>query len=129
MLAGQPNNHTHVVINLGVNDFGIATMGPWIADMETVIDAVHARYPQASIWVMYPWKRSFDATAATYHTWVDQIITDRPFVIAGPDEAVWLKGSDDGATNTYDGIHYSYASGPPNGETACAAQWQTKFGY
>lgn len=124
VLAGQPDNHTSILLNLGVNDFGVATQAAWIADMEYVLDAVHARWPQALVYLMYPWKQSFDSTATTYHGWIDTIIAARTFSRAGPDEAVWLKGADNGATNTTDGIHYSTA-----GQAAAATQWQTTLGH
>lgn len=116
--------HQSVLINIGVNDFGIATQAQWIADMLTVADAFHARWPSALVYFMYPWKQTWDSTAATFHGWIDTVIASRAFNRAGPDEAVWMKGSDNGATNSSDGTHYSAA-----GETACAAVWKTALGY
>ena len=76
------------------------------------------------VYITKPWKRGFDSTADTYAGWVDEVIAARPFARAGDDERVWLKGADDGATNTTDGIHYNTA-----GETAKAAQMKTVLGY
>ncbi len=124
-LFDQPFTHQVVLYNLGVNDFGTATQGQWIADVETVADAVHAKWPSALFYIMRPWKVSNDANAATYSGWIDTIVASRSsWVKYGPDEAVWLKGADNGATNTTDGIHYSVA-----GEAAAVTQWKTVLGY
>jgi hypothetical protein len=123
-LAAQPNNHTIICYNIGVNDFGVATEAAWIADVQAVADAIHTRWPAAVFYVMRPWKAGFDSTADTYAGWIDTIAASRTFIELGPDERVWLKGGDNGATNTMDGIHYSAA-----GQTACAAAWQTTLGF
>lgn len=124
VLAGITTNHTIILYNIGVNDFGIATEAPWIADVQAVADAVHARFPSAIFYIMRPWKQGFDATADTYAGWIDTVKASRSFIELGPDERVWLKSGDDGATNTTDGIHYSAA-----GQVACAAAWKTVLGY
>lgn len=123
-LATEKDNHVIVLYNIGVNDFGSGVEAQWIADVLTVADAVKARWPDAVFYIMRPWKRGFNTTADTYAGWIDQIVAARTFIILGPDERVWLKGSDDGATITTDGIHYSAA-----GETECAVQWQTVLGF
>lgn len=124
ILAAQSGNHTRVLFTIGVNDFGIATEAAWIADMETTLDAINARWPSALVYIAYPWKQGHDANATAYHGWIDTIIAAKSFARAGPDEATWLKGADNGATNTTDGIHYSTA-----GQAAAAAQWKTTLGY
>ena len=124
ILAGQPDNHTTVLINLGVNDFGVLTDPTWTADMLTTIDAIHSKWIGAQVYLMRTWKRGFDSDANTYATSIANIVAARPsFVHLGPDEAVWLKGSDNGATNTTDGIHYSAA-----GEAACVTAWRAVLG-
>lgn len=123
-LAALSENHAVVLINLGVNDFDNATETAWKADILYVADAIHTKWPQTVVRMMRPWKRSNDATADTYAGWIADIIAARTFIVAGPDERTWLKGADDGATMTTDGIHYSAA-----GETECAAQWKSNLGY
>lgn len=111
-----------VLINLGVNDWNSALPDEttWKADMTTVLHAIHARMPSSEIYIMYPWDVGHDSDAATVHTWIDDLIAADPsYVNAGPDEAVWLKAGDNGATNTSDGKHYSAA-----GQTACSTAWQ-----
>lgn len=123
-LAAQADNHTAVLVSLGVNDFGTATEAAWKADMLTVMDACAARWPQAIIYVSKPWKRDFDGAADTYAGWVDDIVAARAYAAVGDDERDWLKGADDGATNTSDGVHYSTA-----GQAAKTAAIQAAMGY
>ena len=118
------DNHVIVPYSIGVNDFGTATEAQWIADVETVADVVHARWPAALFYISRPWKRGFDATADTYAGWIATILAARSFCRSGDDERVWLKGSDDGATNTTDGVHYSAA-----GQIEKAAQMKALLGY
>ena len=120
-----------VLINLGVNDVtspdpgGLPVQATWIADYESIIDTITTRWPRAHIWLMKPWKRDFDANMATVAGWINTIQAARSsYVSIGPDESVWLKGSDNGNTYTSDGIHYSAA-----GEALCATQWQSVLGY
>lgn len=110
--------------NIGVNDFVAGTHAQWVADVEYVADAVHARWPAAIFYITKPWKSGFDSTADTYAGWVDEIVAARTFARVGDDERVWLKGADNGATNTTDGIHYSAA-----GETAAVTAKKTVLGY
>lgn len=123
-LAAQPANHIAVLFNLGVNDFVGGVEATWIADVQAIADACHVRWPSATFYLMRPWKRSFNATADTYAGWINTVVGSRTFCALGPDERVWLKGADDGAAMTTDGIHYSAA-----GEAECAAQWKTVLGY
>lgn len=124
MLAAERSNHTAVLFNLGVNDFGAATEAGWKADVQYIAAAVHARWPQALFYLMRPWKQGHNATADTYAGWIADIVAGCSYCRSGPDERSWLKGADDGATNTTDGIHYSAA-----GQAAAAAQWKTTLGY
>lgn len=125
VLAAQPQNHVRVLINLGVNDFDVATEAAWKADMLTVMDAVVARWPAAQVYLTRPWKRNFNATADTYAGWIADLVAARPaYAHTGDDERDWLKGADNGTTNTTDGIHYSAA-----GQAAAVAPKQTALGY
>jgi lysophospholipase L1-like esterase len=124
ILAPLKDNHVTALINLGVNDFGTATESTWKANMLTTADAIAARWPAAQVYVMRPWKRSNDTTANTYAGWIADLIAVRSFLHAGPDERIWLKGLDDGATMTTDGIHYNAA-----GEAEAVAQWRSVLGH
>lgn len=122
-----------VLLNFGVNDLasvsGFETTegrALWRSQWVAMFDAVHARFANARIWVMRPWSAlgadaSYDVMAGDIAT----AVADRSsYTFVGPDERVWLKGGDDGATMTLDGVHYSAA-----GSSECAAQWATTLGY
>jgi hypothetical protein len=117
--------HGAVLYNIGVNDFSTATQSQWIADMETTLDAIHAQWPAAIVYIAKPWKRTFDATADTFAGWIETIVAARAFARVGFDERSWLKGADNGNTMTRDGVHYS----DPTGEAQAASQWQTIMGF
>lgn len=115
-----------VTMNWGVNEMGaLPAEATWEANYEAIIDKVHTKWPDAQIRLMYPWKQGFDADAATLHGWVNVIVAARgPYTHSGADEAVWLKGSDNGVSETVDGIHYSTL-----GKSLCAKAWLTAMGY
>lgn len=125
LIAAEPRNHTDGLYRIGVNDFITGNETDWKADVLYVLDAMKARWPAIQIKISKTWKQGFDSTASTYAGWVDDIVAARSsFVSVGDDERTWLKGADDGATNTTDGVHYSAA-----GQTAAAAAIQTALGY
>jgi len=111
-----------VLINLGVNEIGAPpASATWRANYQTIIDAVHAKWAIAVIYIAYPWRQGFDANAAVLHGYIDQLLTDNVgLCVAGPDEVAVIQPPDDGATNTTDGIHYSAA-----GNVAWASAWET----
>jgi len=114
-----------VTLNWGVNGTDqTADEATWTANYLAIIDKVHAKAPNALVYLMRPWMVGYDARAAVLHGWIDTIVAARAFTRVGPDEAVWVKGSDNGATMTLDGVHYSAA-----GNTEAAIQWQTVLGY
>ena len=131
-LSSTPNANTvadpRVLINLGVNDTynggspALPNEAQWKADYAALIDAVLVKMPHAKIYLAKPWCRGRDAIQATMATWIDAIVATASGagkkVYVGPDENVWLKGADNGATYTVDGVHYSTA-----GYDANAAQW------
>jgi lysophospholipase L1-like esterase len=108
------------LVNLGVNEMGaLPSQGTWVADYLEIIDALAAQWPTVRVYLMRPWRQGFDTDSDTLASWITGIVASRPAIAAlGPDERVWLKGADNGATNTLDGIHYSAA-----GEVAAAAAW------
>ncbi len=118
-LAERHGQVDAVLYNMGVND---ASGGTSEATFKTntlyILDAMHAKYPDAKIYMARVWKRSTEAACASVNTWINTLIAQRPFTYAGPDETVWAKGSDNGVTMTSDGLHYNAAGLIEN-----AAQW------
>jgi lysophospholipase L1-like esterase len=117
----------HILINLGSNDFGAMPLqAQYEADLTYILDALHAKWPTATLYVARAWNRTAGMAAAnTLAGWTANVVTARAsFTSLGPDERTWLENGDDGATYTYDGTHYSAA-----GNTAAATQWMTVMGY
>lgn len=130
MIALHPGRADYILINLGVNDVNGDTQDvlrdgtgdAWKADMDYVLDALHAAYPDALIYMMRVWKRG-DATVQSKLDFIDDVmlpafVAARPYCHLGPDERVFLEGGDDGVTYTTDGIHPNEA-----GYTLTAQQW------
>lgn len=127
-----------VLINYGVNDLvypkglgggpsGIANLdeATWKANLGAMLDAIHAKWPTATVYVTRPWMRGYDADCDTLAGWIATVLSTRgPWAVAGDDERVWLRGADNGATMTSDGLHYSAA-----GNTEKAAQMKAVLGY
>lgn len=116
-----------MLLNLGVNDIltGLPTEATWIANYQTILDAIHTKWPAVRVGLMLPWLRGYDADSDTVAARIATVQASRStFTFIGPDERVWLKGADNGTTMTTDGIHYSTA-----GKAECAAQWKTALGY
>ena len=126
-LAILTHSPTAVLMNWGVNDItsGLPVEATWEANYLSIIDQVHAKWPLAQIYLTRPWKAGFDASAATLHTWIDVIVAARAaFVHVGDDEAIWLKGSDNGASETLDGIHYApYSEQLKSNQMAVVLGW------
>jgi hypothetical protein len=127
MLGPASVNVTRILFNLGVTNFAaLPAQATWEADYAYLLDALHAKYPAALIYCARPWAVGYDAEADTLAGWLATVVAARsPWAQLGHDERVWLKGADNGATMTSDGVHYSY----PAGFAAAAAQWMTALGY
>jgi hypothetical protein len=95
------------------------------AALEYVLDALHAKYPQAAVYVARPWRQGAEFVAPTndWATRIGVVVAARSWAHLGHDERVWLEGGDDGATMSVDGVHYSAA-----GIIECAHQWATVLG-
>jgi hypothetical protein len=101
------------LINIGSCDFPISTSE---ADFKTnylaIIDALVTKYTSPKCYLSKPWRRTYDAEATAMAGWIDDIIAARPGVaFVGDNENVWMKGGDDGATMTTDGIHNNNVAG------------------
>lgn len=104
-----------VLINLGVNDFVAPTFNDpgydttWIANYQTIIDALRVKWPACPIYITKPWSRGNDSKADLMSGWINTVVASRTLVYVGTDERGFYKGNDDGVTNTVDGIHPSVA--------------------
>ena len=125
----NPGVVTHVLMNWGVNDMGGSLVeATWIGQYDQITSYLHTRFPNATLVISYPWRQGFDSQSATMHGWIDTVIANCAGVgatcIAGVDEVVTIKGSDNGATATRDGVHYSAA-----GFSLYAAAMKAALGY
>lgn len=123
----NPITPAYLLFNLGVNDVsqGLPAEATWKANAGYILDAFHTRWPSINVYVMKVWDRQGPQNDLdTLNTWIDAVVAARVgWAHVGPNEQVWLEGGDDGATMTYDGVHYS-----ASGNAACAAQWKTVLG-
>ena len=122
----------YVLMNWGVNDmqFWPLNEATWKSQYASIIAWAHERYPNANIYLSYPWRVGYDSQAATMHGWVDDLIAANPsYTKAGVDEAITIKAGDNGATNTDigsgSGVHYTV----PAGVTAYAEAMQDVLGF
>jgi lysophospholipase L1-like esterase len=116
----------YILFNLGSND---ATSLPAEADWKTnalyILDAFHARWPSAQVYMMRPWRRGYNTECDTLAGWIGDVVTARStFAHLGPDERVFLENGDNGTTYTSDGIHPTTP-----GYALTAAQWAAAMGY
>jgi lysophospholipase L1-like esterase len=120
---------THVLINLGVNDIasGQSALTPatWQSNLAYILDAIHTKFSSAKIYVAKVWRQTDNGQmTALNDTWIPAVLATRStWAFAGIDERNILPGSDNGATNTSDGVH-------PNrtGYTLEAAAWKVAIG-
>lgn len=120
----DPTDMRYVIVNLGVNDFAaLPAEAAWNADLAYILDALHAKYPAATIAVTRPWNSGNDANADTLAARIATVVAARPgWAILGDDERAWLKPNV--ATYSYDGTHYSAA-----GMVAAAQARFTALGF
>ena len=124
-LASAVGTPDTVLVNLGANDMlSLPAEATWKADYAYILDALHTKCPSADVRCVKPWRVNHDADAVTLAGWIDSVRSTRAWALPGHDESGWLKGSDNGATMSSDGVHYSTA-----GQTEAAAQWRTVMGY
>ena len=124
MLAASPDApgaaEIRVLVNLGANDFAaMPAIATWESEYGQILDAIHAKWPTARVYVALAWRQNQDANANTAAASIATLVAARSsWASLGHDERVWMKGSDNGATMSYDGTHYSTA-----GNTEIVNQW------
>jgi hypothetical protein len=109
-----PERVGYVLMNWGANDMEHALVeATWIAQYGSIVELVHDRFPNAKLFITYPWRLNFDAEAATLHEWIDDVIAAHSsYTFPGVDEAITIKRDDNGATTTDyppngSGVHYN----------------------
>lgn len=125
-LALRTQTFKAVLINLGANDVGsMPAQATFETNLAYILDALHAKWPNARILVASSWRRGFDSESATLKSWEANVLATRgPWAVAGPDEAVFIKQADDGASCTSDGTHWNSTC-----YQAEALEWAQDLGY
>lgn len=127
-LASRTDTPDYVLYNVGANDVpAMPTQAQWQADTLYIWDAIHAKWPNAKIFVMKVWVRNQTANNNTYDdTWLPAAVALRSsfvYLHSALDERVFLENGDNGATYTSDGVHPNHA-----GYMLTAAKWHTALG-
>jgi len=96
----------YIFVNLGANDvLSLPSQATIEANIAHVLDAYHAKFPSAALYVDYPWRSGADAACDTLAGYIDNVRGSRAWALAGLDERTTLKGGDNGATYYADGVH------------------------
>lgn len=121
-LATMTDTPEFVLLNLGSNDVDdpLPSEATWLANYYIILDAIHAKWPSASCYIMRPWRRGYATECDTVASRIDTIVSNRAFAHVGPDERGFLEGGDDGVTYTADGLHPTDA-----GYALMATEWLT----
>lgn len=124
--SGSGHSVQNILVNLGLNDVaGAVDQATFQTRFGSILDAFHARFPDALVFVAHVWGRTYDAQVGDYNSSIDTIVAARAaWAKAGLDSPTVIKGNDNGATNTTDGTHYTAA-----GNSAAASAWQTAMGF
>lgn len=124
-LAAKDGTPDYILYNLGANDVtAMPVQATWETNTAYILDAMHAKWPLAHIYLMRVWVQGQATNCNTLATWQDNVLASRSaWAHAGPDERIFLENGDNGATYTADGIHPNHA-----GYVLTAAQWKTALG-
>ena len=119
---------TYVLMNFGYADMLGATPNQTTFQNNylAMVDAVVAKWFNAEIYIDYPWGVLADGNYAAVKGYLQNVIGSRSMCHAGVDQGVTLKGGDNGATYTQDGVHFNSNAA---GKTAYAAAMQAAMGY
>lgn len=127
-IAGNSSafNPDYIFVNIGANDVAaLPAEATWKANALTVLDAYHAAWPSAQVYMMRVWRRGSAPACDTLAGWIADVVASRStFAHLGPDERIFLENGDNGVTYTTDGIHEN-----ADGKALAAAQWLALIGY
>jgi lysophospholipase L1-like esterase len=124
-LAAIADARTDVLLNLGANDVAaLPAEATWKANLGTILDAIHTKWPNTQVYIMQPWRRGYASQCNSLATWIGDVVATKAWSHVGPDERVFLENGDDGVTYTSDGIHPNAA-----GYVLTATQWKATLGY
>jgi lysophospholipase L1-like esterase len=122
--AKKTNPPIKIMVSAGANNMS-GNLAGLTTDFGAIADALRGVYSTVLVYFSIPWVRNFDAQAdVAAQAITDACSTRVGWCFAGTDERVLLKGSDNGSTNTADGVHPSAA-----GSAALAASWKAILGY
>lgn len=114
-----------VLINLGSNDLfwinqGSVNQASWTANMGTILDAVHAKWPTANVYLMRVYNSDWPTEqTALDDTYIPAALVGRTaWAFVGPDERTFLPG------NTSDNTHPT-----AHGYDLTNEEWQPVLGY
>lgn len=118
----------YVLINIGVNDVtgGTPDATTWKGNLAYVLDALKTKWASVQVGIEKVWRQGAGYQAALDtldDTYVPDVLASRPWAFQGPDERIFLKNGDDGATYTTDGVHPNAA-----GYQLEAQEWATLLG-
>ncbi len=112
-----------VLYNMGANDTTFDAA--WKNSTAYIVDAIHAKWPNAPVYVVTAWTRANGlAKAQDLYNRVEELMATRPWLHHGIDERVLLENGDDGVTYTADGTHPTTA-----GHQREAAAWKALLGW
>lgn len=114
-----------VLINLGSNDLiqihlGNTDQAAWVGNMGTILDAVHAKWPTALVYLMRVYNSDWPTEqTALDDTYIPDVLSTRgAWAFVGPDERTFLPG------NTSDNTHPT-----AHGYDLTNEEWQAAMGY
>lgn len=89
------------LINIGAND--VANLGTeeyCKGKLRTYVEAINAKWATTPIYFMRPWYGAYEAACDTLAGYLSDIAGEYAYVNLGPDERVFIKGDDNGASTT-----------------------------
>jgi len=110
-----------ILFNLGANTVpAMPAEAGYEADLAYILDAFHAKWPTATVYLTQTWRRGYNAESNTLATWQDNVIVGgrAAWAKVGPNERAFLENGDDGVTYTSDGVHPNAA-----GYALTGAKW------